>query len=275
MVSSAASAGASCAHCVCVNVAKPATSSGSGSACGVRGASASECCARLRKGTRREISGQRARQRFLDDVHHAALLRNGGNQLAVRTQREGEAVQVAGVLVVARVQILCPSVARAYSRASPRAPRRPLTMLRLASARLVRRGYATAVAPKLDWSELASRVNSDEAKREVAALKKTLEDMKEQLATAAKARAGVAAAAAAAAAEHARPPAGQRAERSPRERLWLRAWASGSRRAARTRRRAPAALRAGGLAQLPRTAVGVAARAVAGARQRLFAPPRP
>ena len=149
-------------------------------------------------------------------------------------------------------------------------------MLRLASARLVRRGYATAVAPKLDWSELASRVNSDEAKREVAALKKTLEDMKEQLATAAKARAGVAAAAAAAAAEreHARPR-GQRAERSPRERLWLRAWASGSRRAARPRNGSPAARRAGGVAPLPRAAVGVAARAIAGARQRLFAPPRP
>jgi hypothetical protein len=91
-------------------------------------------------------------------------------------------------------------------------------MLRLASARLVRRGYATAVAPKLDWSELASRVNGDEAKREVAALKKTLEDMKEQLATAAKARAQRAGAAAAAAAgtRHARGAA----KRSPRRRAF-------------------------------------------------------
>jgi hypothetical protein len=62
-------------------------------------------------------------------------------------------------------------------------------MLRLATARLARRGYASAVAPKLDWSELAARVNSDEAKREVAALKKSLEDMKEQLSMQAKARA--------------------------------------------------------------------------------------
>ena len=62
-------------------------------------------------------------------------------------------------------------------------------MLRLACARAARRGFATAApVPKLDWSEVAARVNSDDAKREVASLKKLVEDYKETLAAQAKAR---------------------------------------------------------------------------------------
>lgn len=62
-------------------------------------------------------------------------------------------------------------------------------MLRLAStARLARRAFATEAAPKIDWAELTSFVQSDEAKREIALLKKTMEDMKEQVAAEAKAR---------------------------------------------------------------------------------------
>jgi len=62
-------------------------------------------------------------------------------------------------------------------------------MLRLASSvRLARRAFSTEVAPKIDWAELSSFVHSDEAKREIQMLKKSLDDMKEQLAAEAKAR---------------------------------------------------------------------------------------
>ena len=62
-------------------------------------------------------------------------------------------------------------------------------MLRLASSvRLARRAFSTDVAPKIDWSELTAFVHSDEAKREISMLKKSLEDMKEQLAAEATAR---------------------------------------------------------------------------------------
>lgn len=63
------------------------------------------------------------------------------------------------------------------------------TMLRLAStARLARRAFSTEVSSKIDWAELQSFVHSEEAKREISMLKKTLEDMKETLAAEAKAR---------------------------------------------------------------------------------------
>jgi hypothetical protein len=62
-------------------------------------------------------------------------------------------------------------------------------MLRLAStARLARRAFSTEVSSKIDWAELQSFVHSEEAKREISMLKKTLEDMKETLAAEAKAR---------------------------------------------------------------------------------------
>ena len=53
--------------------------------------------------------------------------------------------------------------------------------LRLAAA--ASRGAATAVAPRvLDWAALAGQLTSDEAKREVSKLKKTVEDLRESLA---------------------------------------------------------------------------------------------
>ncbi len=64
---------------------------------------------------------------------------------------------------------------------------------RLAARPQATRALATAVAPKLDWGELSARVNSEEAKREVAKLKKTIEDIKESLAAQAKVRYVVAA----------------------------------------------------------------------------------
>ena len=65
-------------------------------------------------------------------------------------------------------------------------------MLAARCARLLaaRRALSTeVVAPKFDFSELASFVSSDEAKREVAALKKTVEDIGNTLEAQAKARA--------------------------------------------------------------------------------------
>lgn len=64
-------------------------------------------------------------------------------------------------------------------------------MLAARCARLLaaRRALSTeVVAPKFDFSELASFVSSDEAKREVAALKKTVEDIGNTLEAQAKAR---------------------------------------------------------------------------------------
>jgi len=67
-------------------------------------------------------------------------------------------------------------------------------MLANAAARLglqASRGAATAVASAphvLDWSALTAQLTSDEAKREVSKLKKTVEDVREQLAAQSKVR---------------------------------------------------------------------------------------
>jgi len=67
-----------------------------------------------------------------------------------------------------------------------------LTMLAATARRLATAGRPRSLAalaqasPKLDWSEVSARCSGDEAKREVAKLKKTVEDLKEMLATQAK-----------------------------------------------------------------------------------------
>lgn len=59
---------------------------------------------------------------------------------------------------------------------------------RLAARPQAARAFATAVEAKVDWSDLSSRVHSDEAKREVAKLKKLFDDTREMLAAQAKVR---------------------------------------------------------------------------------------
>ena len=60
---------------------------------------------------------------------------------------------------------------------------------RLAARPQAARALATAVAPgKFDWSDAAARVSGDDAKREVAKLKKLMDDTREMLANQAKVR---------------------------------------------------------------------------------------